>query len=273
MYFLTILHTRSLWLRCQQGWSLLKSEIENLFCVLASGGLRAVFGITLISSSSPCVYVSVSKFLFFIKMQKEVIRMTHPNDLLLTCYLCKDLTFWDAGGLGFQHTSFWGIQFNSHQVFIPHGIFKRLFQLSRSGLLSDWGPQGRHGGWHPGSPWLWPWDLVICSNQPSHLGGSEVKNPLTMQETSVWSLGQKDSLEKETATHCSILAWIIPWAEEPGYSPQGRKSWTQLSGQTKPNQSSIRPSHLRTHRNLPEVFLPSSNHRLHTFLPWFPIFC
>ena len=47
-------------------------------------------------------------------------------------------------------------------------------------------------------------------------GGSEVKNSLAMQETGVWSLGQEDPLEKETATHSSILAWRIPWAEEPG---------------------------------------------------------
>ena len=47
-------------------------------------------------------------------------------------------------------------------------------------------------------------------------GGSVVKNPLAMQEMWVRSLGQKDSLEKEMATHCSILAWRIPWTEEPG---------------------------------------------------------
>ena len=37
-----------------------------------------------------------------------------------------------------------------------------------------------------------------------------------MQETGVQSLGQEDSLEKEMATHFSILAWRIPWTEEPG---------------------------------------------------------
>ena len=37
-----------------------------------------------------------------------------------------------------------------------------------------------------------------------------------MQETSVRSLGQEDPLEKEMATHSSILAWKIPWMEEPG---------------------------------------------------------
>ena len=37
-----------------------------------------------------------------------------------------------------------------------------------------------------------------------------------MQETWVWSLGQEDPLEKGMATHSSILAWRIPWTEEPG---------------------------------------------------------
>ena len=43
-----------------------------------------------------------------------------------------------------------------------------------------------------------------------------VKNLLTMQETWVWSLGQEDPMEKEMATHSSILAWEIPCTEEPG---------------------------------------------------------
>ena len=38
----------------------------------------------------------------------------------------------------------------------------------------------------------------------------------TCQKMQVGSLGQKDPLEKETATHFSILAWEIPWTEEPG---------------------------------------------------------
>ena len=45
--------------------------------------------------------------------------------------------------------------------------------------------------------------------------GSAVKNP-AMQETQVWSLGWKDLLEEEMATHSSIFAWRIPWTEEPG---------------------------------------------------------
>ena len=43
-----------------------------------------------------------------------------------------------------------------------------------------------------------------------------VKNLPAMQETQVRSLGQEDSLEKGMATHSSILAWRIPWTEEPG---------------------------------------------------------
>ena len=43
-----------------------------------------------------------------------------------------------------------------------------------------------------------------------------VKSLLAMQETRVQSLGQEDPLEKEMATHSSILAWKIPWTEEPG---------------------------------------------------------
>ena len=37
-----------------------------------------------------------------------------------------------------------------------------------------------------------------------------------MQETKVWSLGQEDSLEQEMTIHSSIIAWEIPWIEEPG---------------------------------------------------------
>ena len=43
-----------------------------------------------------------------------------------------------------------------------------------------------------------------------------VKNPPAMQETQVQSLSQEDPLEKEMATHSGILAWKIPWTEEPG---------------------------------------------------------
>jgi len=50
-----------------------------------------------------------------------------------------------------------------------------------------------------------------------------VKNLRAVQQTEVRFLNQKDPLEKEMATHSSILAWRIPWTEEPG-GPQSTGS-------------------------------------------------
>ena len=62
-----------------------------------------------------------------------------------------------------------------------------------------------------------------------------------MQETWVQSLGQEDPLEEEMTTHSSILAWRIPWTEEPGgYSPQGHKE-------------SDTTEHARMHTHIPVV--------------------
>ena len=55
-----------------------------------------------------------------------------------------------------------------------------------------------------------------------------VKNPPVMRETGVLSLGGEDPLEEDMATHSSLLAWKIPWTEEPSgssYSPWGRKEF------------------------------------------------
>ena len=46
--------------------------------------------------------------------------------------------------------------------------------------------------------------------------GSVAKNPPVVQETEAQSLSQEDPLEKEMATHSSILAWEVLWTEEPG---------------------------------------------------------
>ena len=54
-----------------------------------------------------------------------------------------------------------------------------------------------------------------------------------MQKMQIQFLSQKDPLEKEMATHSSILAWRIPWTEEPGglksMGSQELDTWTQLS--------------------------------------------
>ena len=55
-----------------------------------------------------------------------------------------------------------------------------------------------------------------------------------MQETQVWSLGRKDPLEKEMGTCSSILAWEIPWTEEPGeLHSVGLQSWTRKESVTR----------------------------------------
>ena len=58
-----------------------------------------------------------------------------------------------------------------------------------------------------------------------------VKNLPPLQKTQIQSLGQEDLLEKGVATHSSILAWRIPWTEEPGglESMGSQKSSTRLS--------------------------------------------
>ena len=47
-------------------------------------------------------------------------------------------------------------------------------------------------------------------------GAQSIKNPPAIQETQVWSLSKEDLLEKGLATNSSIIAWEIPWTEEPG---------------------------------------------------------
>ena len=64
------------------------------------------------------------------------------------------------------------------------------------------------------------WNIIV--QRGASLVAQSVKNPPTIQETSCnsgdlgSSLGQEDPLEKEMTTHSSILAWEIPWTEEPG---------------------------------------------------------
>ena len=57
-----------------------------------------------------------------------------------------------------------------------------------------------------------------------------VKNPSAMQETWVRFLGLEDALEKGRATHSSILAWRIPWTEEPDGLQGVTKNQAWLSG-------------------------------------------
>ena len=72
-------------------------------------------------------------------------------------------------------------------------------------------------------------------------GGSVVKNPPAMQVTWVRSLGQEDPLEKEMGIHFSILAWEIPWTEEPSGLPS--------TGSQRPRQSLVTKQHNKNSNN------------------------
>ena len=68
------------------------------------------------------------------------------------------------------------------------------------------------------------------SGEGASLVAQTVKHLPAMQETQVRSMGWEDSLEEETATHSSILAWRILWTEEPGrLQSMESQSQTRLS--------------------------------------------
>ena len=70
-----------------------------------------------------------------------------------------------------------------------------------------------------------------CRLQRASLTAQPAKSLPAMRETWVRFLGREDPLEEGKATHSSILAWRIPWTEEPGglQSTGSQRSWTQLS--------------------------------------------
>ena len=86
------------------------------------------------------------------------------------------------------------------------------------------------------------WDGKICVLPPvpstfwapgASLLTQLVQNPLVMQETQVQLLGREDPLEEEMAAHSGLLAWRLPWTEEPGgLQSTGSQSQTQLSNYT-----------------------------------------
>ena len=113
----------------------------------------------------------------------------------------------------------------------------RLHTFTSGGTVSvpHWGTKILHAAWWGQSfscilDWIphlnYPVKLSISKRQ-AFLMAQRVKNPPAMQETQepwIRSLGQEDPLEKEMATHCSILAWKIPWTEEPSRL-QFMRSW------------------------------------------------
>ena len=75
--------------------------------------------------------------------------------------------------------------------------------------------------------------------------GSVAKNPPVVQETEAQSLSQEDPLEKEMATHLSILAWEIPRTEEPGGLHSMGSKELNISQQLNNNNPTIQQLHFR----------------------------
>ena len=99
-------------------------------------------------------------------------------------------------------------------------------------------------------------------------GGSAVKNLPTVQETRVWSLGWEDPLEKEIATHCSILARRMSWTDKPGgLHPMGSQrighsQATNTFFQEQINGAVTRKQHLETtHKRTFSSLKPISKER------------
>ena len=93
--------------------------------------------------------------------------------------------------------------FRSHEILAPSPGIKPTLSALEGEVLTT-GPPGKA--------------RVCCSKPPStaSLVAQMVKNLPAMLETWVQSLGWEDPMEKGMATHSSILAWRIPWTEEPG---------------------------------------------------------
>ena len=123
--------------------------------------------------------------------QQQIQLLTQIN---VIAALLKRTRLPSAVGLGFLY--WWN----------PDSILKRIFNIYFQSFTGT------------ANSVLW-----ICRGPKAHNTGfpgeSVVRNLPVMQETQetwVWSLGWEDPLEEEIATHSSVLAWRIPWTEEPG---------------------------------------------------------
>ena len=92
-----------------------------------------------------------------------------------------------------------------------------------------------------------------------------VKNPPAMQEMWVQSLGQEDSLDEEMATHSSILAWEIPWTEDPGglWSTglqRVGKNWIDLAHKHPPKTSYLFSWRVQAFLSVWDLSPPSRRH-------------
>ena len=126
----------------------------------------------------------------------------------------------------------------AHQAPLSMG-FSRQEHCSRLAfpLAGDFPDPGWNPALNPVFPALqilyhWATYGILINTLPCFSGGADDKEP-TWQCRRPWSLGQEDPPEKGLATHSSILAWKIPWTEEPGRlqpieSQKVRHNWSDL---------------------------------------------
>ena len=95
------------------------------------------------------------------------------------------------------------------------------------------------------------------------LVAQRLKHLSAMQDTQVRSLGREDPLEKETATHSSILAWRIPWREEPGR--------LQSMGSQRVGHDWATSLHFTLHRS--EISGWQNTAWMYSFPNWEPVHC
>ena len=97
-------------------------------------------------------------------------------------------------------------------------LWQKLYGLSPPALVLDMEPEDNTRNWYlPQIKTLYyPKIYIYLTITRASLVAQTVKNPPAMQETQVQSLGWEDLPENGTTSHSSILAWRIPWTEEPG---------------------------------------------------------
>ena len=102
----------------------------------------------------------------------------------------------------------------SHMGFHDSSVGKE--SACNAGEPSSIPGSGRSSGEGIGYPLQYSWAFIVAQL---------VKNPLSIWETWVWSLGWEDPLEKGKATHSSILSWRIPWTVQPMGSQRVWATW------------------------------------------------
>ena len=148
-------------------------------------------------------------------------------------HVTKVFRYLTTGGPQQKDHDYWPLTWNdgvAHEEYDSHVERKTLTQVRKG--YSAWNMQGWALEWrhlskmisHQHEVGLWHfrwflncsyWDCIKPSQEWASLIAQLVKNWPTMQETRIQFLGREDPLKKETSTHSSILAWRIPWAEEP----------------------------------------------------------